>query len=773
MCLDPISRVPAQTNKYNPRNKVTIMSTTELDIIENVDNLSDQFVRYESAIRQCILEGTTLTSRKRKLIQILKREAETGIMSPMVFHMPLEADICECQNIFSGIESKIRSNRQVKATELEVQLIFLRERLERLAASPNPEVNNIRSNYITRIEELERRFVDVAVASGMAENSSVNFLSQMVNLGFDDSPPSSSTRAPANQISANAMTHSVSSPNLSFEAIQSGTQSQSNHGSVQPTPGVALGVPSPNFDVEEITPPTCLPVPNPCQSFGHSQHSFGYNPPPKMWTWRVRFSGDDRNELASSFLQKITDIAKARQTSEAALLNGMAELLTGTASNWFRTSNNEKPFGTFKDFCTRLLEDFEPHHRVDSRLQRLRKRFQQTSESVVAFFAYVENEFQSMSHPPSVEEQIRIVRKNLLPVYIHGLALRQYTSLSQLKRACREIEVSTEIVNTQLAARGAEGQTLALGTGQTIQPAVQNQNIYGAGQFFQPALPYYAPNVGNPPTHVFSGNAAQSGTAIANQSTGQFNQPAPRGNFANSGSTYGNAVNARAQYVPRNTNSLNVSTPNTYRDRNQSAGVGNQSLFPYSQFSNGGHFSNGENFSQLQRDQRPQPQQYNGSSGLQRNSNFSRNPNQTQNQQQFQNNAQRNQNQHVRFQETPLSGQNPQPIPAAPLTAPSRSNNRYSQGYENFHHNLNTSLGANRTHAQNITTTVTSNGTQSQNVAAVVDEMPPAPPNDESEFYQHAYLGINGVNDGNLSVIDDTIGDTSASGNETENPMGD
>lgn len=52
----------------------------------------------------------------------------------MIFRMPLEADICECQNIVAGME-RSATNKQFKAPEIEIQLLFLRDRLERLPLS--------------------------------------------------------------------------------------------------------------------------------------------------------------------------------------------------------------------------------------------------------------------------------------------------------------------------------------------------------------------------------------------------------------------------------------------------------------------------------------------------------------------------------------------------------------------------------------------------------------------------------------------------------------
>lgn len=131
----------------------------------------------------------------------------------------------------------------------------------------------------------------MTVASGLSKN----FLSQLADLGFHDSPPSS-TQVNNNRTVSDAARH-VPSPNLSFEFNNSNRQS---------VPNATHTVRSPTPSVVEIVIPTSSPSTGISQGFTHGRQ-FAF-PQLKVWTWNVRFSVDDRNELAIAYLRKIVDV---------------------------------------------------------------------------------------------------------------------------------------------------------------------------------------------------------------------------------------------------------------------------------------------------------------------------------------------------------------------------------------------------------------------------------------------------------------------------------
>lgn len=184
-----------------------------------------------------------------------------------------------------------------------------------------------------------------------------------------------------------------------------------------------------------------------------------HKPDPTIYKWNIKFSGGADGLSATEFVHKVKALSKSRGVQPASVLNGMPELLSGSASKWFRTTSVEKPFTDLNDFCSRFLDDFEPCFRVDTRLELLKKRLQRPDERVVPYFADMSSEFQDISNPPPETERIRIIRKNLLPHFITHLACQKFNTVAQLRDACKEVESSYDTVNNQSGLRYQGGAT--------------------------------------------------------------------------------------------------------------------------------------------------------------------------------------------------------------------------------------------------------------------------------------------------------------------------
>lgn len=425
-------------------------------MIEGIDILPDDFIVYEMLIRQQPLARSTLASRKRKFLRIFQTEQETGQVSPMVFHLRLEDDLAQCEILLTNIITAMDANLNASAEKCEIQLIFLKERVERLPPSPNLELTQRRLTLINRIEDLEKQFGNVTVPTGLGENAPMStdpIENHVVQLETFDRPEAHSIQA--SRLGANST--SVG-PNRTGERQnvlptnrQFNCENNRRNGLVdQPmnnTSAMAQASARPN--TQTSTNNSLSPNTNILLHPAYESHA-------QMWKWNLKFSGERDDMLASVFIQKVKDYAMSREVSQAEIMNGMPELLTGAAANWFRTTVHSKPFSSFSDFAVRFLEDFEPYYKVDTRLEMLKKRLQRQNERIVTFFAHVENEFLTMSFTPSKEEQIRIVRRLLLPHFITHLAFQTFTDLTELKDACKKIELSYKIVKSQGGAHVQE-----------------------------------------------------------------------------------------------------------------------------------------------------------------------------------------------------------------------------------------------------------------------------------------------------------------------------
>lgn len=363
------------------------------------------------------------------------------------------------------------------------------------------------------------------------------------------------------------------------------------------------------------------------------------------------------------------------EVSQVEIMNGMPELLTGAAANWFRTTVHSKPFTSFSDFASRFLEDFEPFYKVDTRLEMLKKRLQKPNERIVTFFSYVENEFLTMSFTPPKEEQIRIVRRLLLPHFITHLACQSFTDLTELKDACKKIELSYEIVKSQNGVLALEGCTTTKrhGIGNSSNQTTHTDNY--PLNLVNPSRPENTYGNRNPNTYNYelNGNRNQrprkptwNQQLVANPT--HFVQNNPRSSAPN---------NTYNQSYQRNPHNLQFPKYPIQPDSLQ------QPPFPQSTY--------------LPVNPPPQPQQ----SQPQHRFGTNQNPN-AKNQQ------------HVRFQNNngyPANySQQPPPQQNSANGQKGYGNNRYSSGYQNFYQGMNNNTNQNRTQIPPSANSQTSSG---------------------------------------------------------------
>lgn len=167
----------------------------------------------------------------------------------------------------------------------------------------------------------------------------------------------------------------------------------------------------------------------------------------QIWKWNLSYSGDNPKASASEFLQLINDRAFFRRVSHEEILMSMTDLLTGTALRWYRNNLTLNPFTNWNDFTKRFIQDFEPSHQSEMLLEHIRNRQQQPNESVVKYFAEIEDLFLRLPFVPQDITRIKILRKNILPEYIQALALFSCETVEELRNACKKLELGKAMSN--------------------------------------------------------------------------------------------------------------------------------------------------------------------------------------------------------------------------------------------------------------------------------------------------------------------------------------
>lgn len=190
--------------------------------------------------------------------------------------------------------------------------------------------------------------------------------------------------------------------------------------------------------------------------------------------WGLSFSGDTTVSV-TSFLERVQELQLARDVSHEELFDSASDLFTGKALVWYR---GVRPSMTcWQDVESLLKETFLPSNYNDDLLTEIKERTQGAHENVSLYIATMQGLFNKLCPVPTVPEQLRIIRKNLLPYFMNHLALRDIETIPELNKLCRKLaECKTQVGKfkpppTKLGLLEPEMACLTVGSGN--QPRVQ------------------------------------------------------------------------------------------------------------------------------------------------------------------------------------------------------------------------------------------------------------------------------------------------------------
>lgn len=162
--------------------------------------------------------------------------------------------------------------------------------------------------------------------------------------------------------------------------------------------------------------------------------------------WDIKFDGNIQEMSVNAFLERVNDYRISRNVSEVELCDSAIELLRGQALTWYRSVRSK--ISSWDDFVRLLKEDYEPFDYGLALWDEIRARTQGAEEPVGAYLASMINLFQRLPKPPTEEEKLQVLRRNILPYYIEGIGLTEIESVEQLHMVCKQLEK-----NRLLAAR--------------------------------------------------------------------------------------------------------------------------------------------------------------------------------------------------------------------------------------------------------------------------------------------------------------------------------
>lgn len=119
--------------------------------------------------------------------------------------------------------------------------------------------------------------------------------------------------------------------------------------------------------------------------------------------------------------------------SEEELFSSTADLFKEKAFTWYL--NNRSKFVGGADLVTKLKSDFLPYNYQDYQddlLEQIKSRKQGSQESVILTINEIEGNLNRLDEKPNEKVIVRIIRPNLLPIYVQQLALLNIENVSEL-----------------------------------------------------------------------------------------------------------------------------------------------------------------------------------------------------------------------------------------------------------------------------------------------------------------------------------------------------
>lgn len=160
-------------------------------------------------------------------------------------------------------------------------------------------------------------------------------------------------------------------------------------------------------------------------------------------SWGVKFNGNPKSVFY--FIERVTDLAQAREVTSNQLFNSAVEFFVGDAFIWYR--NIKSSVSDWDSLIQQLKKDFLPPFADDEIWESIRQRRQRRNESVTIYIAQLENLFNRLSTCPAEVTKLKYIRKNLLPDYVTQLALQNIDSVANLVALCKKLEEANYITS--------------------------------------------------------------------------------------------------------------------------------------------------------------------------------------------------------------------------------------------------------------------------------------------------------------------------------------
>lgn len=186
-----------------------------------------------------------------------------------------------------------------------------------------------------------------------------------------------------------------------------------------------------------------------------------------VFKWGISFSGREKGIEVVQFLERVNELQHARGVPLEDLFESAIDLFKEPALSWFRSIRHT--VFSWPQLEQKMRDTFIPQNYDEDLLTEIKNRTQRPNESVVTFIAELRMKFRYMLVPIRLEEQVHIVRRNLIPFFVDSLCLQKIGSYEHLQRLCDQIIKNSANRNTEATSRIPQSRAMAMETTRTTR----------------------------------------------------------------------------------------------------------------------------------------------------------------------------------------------------------------------------------------------------------------------------------------------------------------
>lgn len=156
-----------------------------------------------------------------------------------------------------------------------------------------------------------------------------------------------------------------------------------------------------------------------------------------VFKWGLSFDGSTD---VRHFIERVDELAIARNVSSASLFSSAIDLFSGSALDWFRV--NRVSFKSWDEIIVALKDEFELLDHERRLVAQIRNTAQLQKENLGSFITRVMLLNNRLSSKLPDDEILEILQCNMLPRYIQKLSLSVISDINGLKKLGKMIELA-------------------------------------------------------------------------------------------------------------------------------------------------------------------------------------------------------------------------------------------------------------------------------------------------------------------------------------------